>query len=142
MESYKVKQNLMGLMHAYLTPILLIFIIVAFVMQYVERRSLISLVYLAIFIPIISYRYFVYLKRPLEIEVAGDKIKMKDILGKITECSFVDITDIEVTKRRELYFTIKENKIRSLNTYKDFDKFLDDAKSKNPAIKLWGFPNR
>ena len=24
-----------------------------------------------------------------------------------------------------------------MNTYKDFDKFLDDAKKKNPELKLW-----
>lgn len=78
----------------------------------------------------------------MEIEVTGDKIKMKDIFGKITECSFSDLTDIELTKRREIFFTIGENKIRSQNTYKDFDIFIEDAKKKNPDIKLWGFDKK
>jgi len=80
-----------------------------------------------------------YIKRPLLIEVSGDKIKMKNVLGKITEFTFADIEDIEVNKRRELFFTIKGDKIKGLNTFKDFDKFIDDAKKKNPSIKFWGF---
>jgi hypothetical protein len=78
----------------------------------------------------------------MEIEVTGNNIKMKDIFGRITECTFADITDIEVNKRKELYFTIGENKIRGLNTYKDFGKFIEDAKTKNPDIKLWGFEKK
>jgi len=142
LESYKVKQNFYGLLQAYLTPILLLFIIVSFLMAYNKEGSNLALIYLLVIVPLVSYRYFQYIKRPMEIEVTGDQLKMKDIFGKITECAFTDITDIEVNKRREIYFTIGENKIRSLNTYKDFDKFLEDAKKKNTNLKLWGFDKK
>ncbi len=139
MDSYKIKQNLLGLVNAYATPFLLIFIAATFLFSYFDKHNTTSIIYLLVFIPIIAYRYFIYIKKPMEIEVIGNQIKMKDIFGKITECSFSDLTDIELTKRKEIFFTIGERKIRSLNTYKNFDVFIEDAKKKNPDIKLWGF---
>ena len=111
-------------------------------MAYNREGSNLTLVYLLVLVPLISYRYFQYVKRPMEIEVTGDQIKMKDIFGRTTECKFTDISDIEVNKRREIYFTMGENKIRGLNTYKNFEKFLEDAKEKNPNLKLWGFDKK
>ncbi len=142
MESYKIKQNLYGVLQAYITPILTIAIIVAYFIIYNERATVVMWIYLAVIVVFVGYRYLMYIKRPLEIEVSGDQIKFKDIFGKVTELSFSDITDIEVNRRRELFFTLKEKKIRGLNTFKDFDKFLEDAKKKNPALKLWGFKNK
>lgn len=75
----------------------------------------------------------------MEIEVSGDQIKMKDILGNVTEITFADITDIEINRRRELYISFKETKLRGLNTFKDFDRFIEDVKKKNPNTKFWGF---
>lgn len=71
--------------------------------------------------------------------MSGDQIKMKDIFGKVTEITFADLTDIEINKRRELYISFKETKLRGLNTYKDFARFIDDVKKKNPNTKFWGF---
>ncbi len=139
MESYKIKQNLYGLMQAYITPILTIAIIIFFLIANQERPSTLLWVYIVLLIGIVGYRYFMYINRPMEIEVDGNKIKFKSILGKITELTFADIEDIEVNKRKELLINLKDRKIRGLNTFKDFDKFLEDAKKKNPEIKLWGF---
>lgn len=139
LDTYKVKQNFLGLMYAYLIPVLFLFVIGTFMMQYIETHSTIAIVYILVFIPLIVFRYMKYIKRPMEIEVSGNQIKMKDIFGKVTECTFSDITDIEVNKRRELFITINDNKLCGLNTFKGFDKFLEDAKEKNPKLKLWGF---
>jgi hypothetical protein len=139
MESYKIKQSFLGLLQAYFTPFLTIGIIVFFLISYSERHSTFMLFYIVILIAVIGYRYYMYVNRPMEIEVDGDRIKFKTIFGKITELSFADIQDIEVTRRKELLFSLKDKKIRGLNTYKDFDKFIADAKQKNPAIKFWGF---
>ncbi len=126
-------------MQAYITPILTIAIIIFFLIANQERPSTLLWVYIVLLIGIVGYRYFMYINRPMEIEVDGNKIKFKSILGKITELTFADIEDIEVNKRKELLINLKDRKIRGLNTFKDFDKFLEDAKKKNPEIKLWGF---
>ncbi len=139
MDSYKVKQNLYGNINAYLTPLLVIAIVVSMIFSLNEGRSVVTLIPMLVLIAFALYRYAMYIKRPLEIEVNGNQIKMKDLFGKITECTFADISDIEVNKRRELLFTINENKIRGLNTFNGFDKFIEDAKKKNPNIKYWGF---
>lgn len=139
MEAYKIKQNLYGLIQAYSTPILLIAVIVVFSISQTHNENLSSWLIILILLGLTSYRYFLYINRPLQIEVDGDRIKFKTVLGKITEFTFADVQDIEINKRRELFFTINDQKIRSLNTYKNFDKFLDDAKGKNPTIKFWGF---
>ena len=61
-------------------------------------------------IVVVGIRYLIYIKRPMEIEVTGNNIKFKDIFGKATECTFADIEDIEINKRRELHFNLKEKK--------------------------------
>lgn len=141
MDSYMIKQNLYGLIQAYSTPILFVAVIVVFSVSQTHNENLSSWLIILILLGLTSYRYFLYINRPLQIEVDGDNIKLKTVLGKTTEITFADIKDIEINKRRELFFTINDQKIRSLNTYKDFNKFLEDAKKKNPEIKFWGFDN-
>ena len=142
MENYTIKQNVMGIIQAYVSPILSLIVIAVFLFYFKGERLAMMSAYIILLVVLVGYRYFIYIKRPMTIEVNGDKIKFKTVLGKITELSFSDITDIELTKRREVYFTVNGNKIRSMNTYKDFDKFLDDAKKKNPELKLWGFSKK
>ena len=142
MENYTIKQNVMGIIQAYVSPILSLIVIAVFLFYFKGERLAMMPAYIILLVVLVGYRYFIYIKRPMTIEVNGDKIKFKTVLGKITELSFSDITDIELTKRREVYFTVNGNKIRSMNTYKDFDKFLDDAKKKNPELKLWGFSKK
>ena len=139
MENYKVKQNFYGLMQAYVTPILFVVIVVFFLIAYQNQRSLFTWIYLVVLLVVFGYRYLLYVERPMEIEVNGDQIKFKNIFGKITELTFADIEDIEVNRRKELFFNLKDKKIRGLNTYKNFNKFIEDAQKKNPGIKLWGF---
>lgn len=126
-------------MQAYVSPVLMIAVIVFFSISLKERFSVAMLIYLVAILLYAGYKYFIYLKRPMEIEVNGMQIKIKNLLGKVTEFTFNDLTDIEITKRRELYLTINENKIRGLNTFKNFDRFVEDAKKKNPNINFWGF---
>ena len=139
MENYKIKQNFYGIMQAYITPLLSLAIVIFFLIAYQERQSTVMLIYIVVVVGLVAYRYLMYINRPMEIEVNGNDIKFKSITGKITELTFNDIEDIEVNKRRELIFSLKDKKIRGLNTFKDFDKFIEDAKKKNPEIKFWGF---
>ena len=139
MENYTIKQNTTGIIQAYISPILSLIVIAVLLFYFKGERLAMMSAYIILLVVLVGYRYIIYIKRPMTIEVNGDKIKFKTVLGKITELTFSDITDIELIKRREIYFTVNGNKIRSLNTYKDFDTFLDDAKKKNPELKLWGF---
>ena len=139
MESYKLKQNFTGLFQAYGTPISFVAVFIFFLFEFKNFSTTFFAVYFAAILVFAGYRYFIYIKRPMEIEVNGDQIKMKDIFGKVTEITFADLTDIEINKRRELYFSFKETKLRGLNTYKDFTRFIEDVKVKNPNTKFWGF---
>ena len=139
MESYKLKQNFTGLFQAYGTPISFVAVFIFFLFEFKNFSTTFFAVYFAAILVFAGYRYFIYIKRPMEIEVNGDQIKMKDIFGKVTEITFADLTDIEINKRRELYISFKETKLRGLNTYKDFARFIDDVKVKNPNTKFWGF---
>lgn len=142
LETYKLKQNLYGLFQAYGTPISVIAVILYFYFALNNVNSTFFLVYFLAILGFTGYRYYMYIKRPMEIEVSGDQIKLKDILGKVTELTFSDITDIEINKRRELYISFKETKLRGLNTFKDFDRFIEDVKKKNPNTKFWGFDSK
>lgn len=139
MESYKLKQNFSGLFQAYGTPISIFAVLIYLAFTFSHFSSPFFIVYFLAIFAFAGYRYFIYIKRPLEIEVIGNQIKLKDIFGKITEITFADLTDIEINKRRELYLSFGETKLRGLNTFKDFDKFIDDVKKKNPNTKFWGF---
>ena len=139
MESYKLKQNFSGLFQAYGTPISLIAVLLYLVFTFSHFSSTFFIVYFLAIFAFAGYRYFIYIKRPLEIEVNGNQIKLKDIFGKVTELTFADLTDIEINKRRELYLSFRETKLRGLNTFKDFEKFIEDVKKKNPNTKFWGF---
>lgn len=139
MESYKLKQNFTGLFQAYGTPISMIAVLAYLAFTFSHFSSPFFIIYFAAIIAFAGYRYFIYIKRPMEIEVNGNQIKMKDIFGKVTEITFADLADIEINKRRELYFSFKETKLRGLNTYKDFARFIEDVKVKNPNTKFWGF---
>ena len=139
MESYKLKQNFTGLFQAYGTPISAIAVILYFYFALSNNISSFFIIYFLAILAFAGYRYFIYIKRPMEIEVTGEQIKMKDIFGKVTEITFADLTDIEINKRKELYISFKETKLRGLNTYKDFAHFIDDVKVRNPNTKFWGF---
>lgn len=139
MESYKLKQNFSGLFQAYGTPISIIAVLLYLVFTFSHFSSTFFIVYFLAIFAFAGYRYFIYIKRPLEIEVNGNQIKLKDIFGKITELTFAELTDIEINKRRELYISFREKKLRGLNTFKDFEKFIEDVKKKNPNTKFWGF---
>ncbi len=142
MESYKLKQNFTGIFQAYGTPISMIAVLAYLAFTFSNFSSPLFVIYFAAIIAFAGYRYFIYIKRPIEIEVTGSQIKMKDIFGKVTEITFADLTDIEINKRRELNFSYKETKIRGLNTFKGFDKFIEDVKKKNPNTKFWGFESK
>jgi hypothetical protein len=139
METYKIKQTLIGINQAYVTQISTLAVIIFFAITWKEGQSSAMIIYLTALLILVGYKYVMYIKRPMEIEVANDNRKMKNLFGQVLNLHSRDLTDIEIIKKRELYFTIKENKIRGLNTFKDFDKFLEDAKKKNPNINLWGF---
>ena len=139
MESYKLKQNFTGLFQAYGTPISFIAVLAYLAFTFSQFSSPFFIIYFAAIIAFAGYRYFIYIKRPMEIEVTGEQRKMKDILGKVTEITFADLTDIEINRRKELYISFKETKLRGLNTFKNFARFIDDVKVKNPNTKFWGF---
>ncbi|MEW6652251.1 MAG: hypothetical protein AB1394_02160 [Bacteroidota bacterium] len=139
MESYKLKQNFSGLFYAYGTPISTLAVLIYLAFAFSHFNSPLLIIYFLAIFAFAGYRYFIYIKRPLEIEVTGSQIKLKDVFGKITELTFADLTDIEINRRRELYLSFKETKLRGLYTFKDFEKFLDDVKKKNPETKFWGF---
>ncbi len=139
MESYKLKQNFTGLFQAYGTPISVIAVFLYLAFNINQFNTTFLMVYFVAILAFTGYRYYIYIKRPIEIEVTGDQIKLKDVFGNITELTFADLTDIEINRRRELYLSFKETKLRGLYTFKDFERFLDDVKKKNPETKFWGF---
>lgn len=135
MNNYILRINKFNIYSIVLSPVL--FLIAWLLILLAGPNSKFLLIFfLTSFLPIIIWTR--YLRRPVEIEVNGSKIKFKDIFKKEIELSFSEITKIEIKQSKELIIQTNQIKIVGVNAFTDFSRFLSDAKRSNQNLLTIG----
>ncbi len=135
MNNYILRINKFNIYSIVLSPVLFL-ITWLLILIAVSDSKFLLIFFLTSFLSIIIWTR--YLRRPVEIEVNGSKIKFKDIFKKEIELSFSEITKIEIKQSKELIIQTNQIKIVGVNAFTDFSRFLSDAKRSNQNLLTIG----